>query len=76
MAEDPPPPYPGHGHGHSRLTVRLQVWHFTDLGRQPRYNQDLAHLFNAGPGLQDWQAQAAPFHDPNDRDQFVPVEVL
>lgn len=62
------------------VTVRLQVWHYSDRGRCPEFNHGLARLFSC-EALGDWNhwiVHPAEVVEPNDisiRDDYVPVEV-
>ncbi|KAK3292835.1 uncharacterized protein B0H64DRAFT_202282 [Chaetomium fimeti] len=71
------------GHGSKqdlRVTVRLQVWHFSERGRCPEFNHGLARLFSP-EALGDWNhwiPRPAEVVEPDGisiRDDYVPVEV-
>ncbi|KAL3595697.1 hypothetical protein FPOAC2_10052 [Fusarium poae] len=62
------------------VTARLQVWHYSERGRCPQFNRELARLFSpqALGGLNSWMARPAKVVEPagiSIRDHYVPVEV-
>ncbi|KAM5528202.1 hypothetical protein FOXYSP1_19471 [Fusarium oxysporum f. sp. phaseoli] len=59
------------------LQIRLEVWHFFDLGRSPILNREFARLFRAS-NLANWAVREVQVIEPNNgasRDTFVPVQV-
>nr|RBQ98162.1 hypothetical protein FVER53263_11661 [Fusarium verticillioides] len=63
-----------------RVTIRLQVWHYSERGRCPDFNKGLARLFSpkALGNLKHWIPHPAKVVEPDDisiRDDYVPVEV-
>ncbi|CAH0049024.1 unnamed protein product [Clonostachys solani] len=59
------------------VTVRLQVWHYSERGRCPEFNAELARRFSR-EALGHWTAYPAEVVEPDDisiRDEYVPVEV-
>lgn len=63
-----------------RVTIRLQVWHYSERGRCPEFNNALARLFSpeALGNLNHWIPHPAEVVEPDDisiRDDYVPVEV-
>ncbi|KPA35610.1 hypothetical protein FLAG1_11676 [Fusarium langsethiae] len=58
------------------LLVRLEVWHFFDLGRSPILNHQFATSFRQS-NLDHWavrEVQVTEPHDRASRDTFVPVQ--
>ncbi|EHK22099.1 uncharacterized protein TRIVIDRAFT_230744 [Trichoderma virens Gv29-8] len=63
-----------------RVTVRLQVWHYSERGRCPEFNDGLARLFSpeALGDCNHWIPHPAEVVEPDGisiRDDYVPVEV-
>jgi hypothetical protein len=59
------------------LLVRLEIWHFFELGRSPVLNHDLAQLF-IELNLTNWTVKEVEIVEPSglaNRDNFVPVQV-
>ncbi|KAL3587880.1 hypothetical protein FPOAC2_04053 [Fusarium poae] len=59
------------------LLIRLQVWHFFDVGRSPILNRQFARSFRQS-NLAHWTVREVHVTEPNDmasRDTFVPVQV-
>ncbi|VUC33275.1 unnamed protein product [Clonostachys rosea] len=60
-----------------KVTVRIQVWHYSERGRWPEFNTELSRRFSR-EALGHWTAYPAEVIEPNDisiRDDYVPVEV-
>jgi hypothetical protein len=60
------------------LLIRLQVWHFFDVGRSPILNRQFARSFRQS-NLAHWTVREVHVTEPNDmasRDTFVPVQVI